>query len=198
MSMRSGALMLGTAAVLGALGALSMGVGLEAVDRNGAPIPCGYGFRPDFEIAAKVDRLNFDQNILGGPQFETSDYAEQCDGLIGTRRTVAATVALGGAVLLGSVSAAPFLGRLRRGGQADDAGPTEPAGDEPHHARMDTEWIADDIGTGVTQPILEQSVGEQVGRDRDSAISAVARSFDRVRDRGGPSSGESELYAVPG
>ncbi len=40
----------------------------------------GDGFRPDFEVAAKVDRLNFDQNILSGPQFETSDYAEQCDG----------------------------------------------------------------------------------------------------------------------
>jgi hypothetical protein len=198
MAMRSSVTVLGAAAVLGSLLALTTAVGLDAVDRNGAPIPCGDGFRPDFEIAAKVDRLNFDQNILSGPQFETSDYAEQCDGLMGTRRTVAATVALGGAALLGSVSAAPFLGRLRRGRQTDGTGPAEPAGDQAHHARVDPEWIADDIGTGITQPILEEPVGEQVGRDRDSAISAVAGSFDRIRDRGGPSSGERELYAVSG
>lgn len=198
MSMRSGATVLGSAAVLGALVALSMAVGLEAVDRSGAPIPCGDGFSPDFEVAAKVDRLNFDQNILSGPQFETSDYAEQCDGLIGTRRTVAATVALGGAVLLGSVASAPLLGRLRRGGQADSTSPAEPAGDQPDHARVYAEWIADDVGTGITQPILEQPVGEQIGRDRHPSISAVARSLDRLRDRGGPGSGESELYAVSG
>lgn len=198
MGMRSVATLVGAAGVLGSLLALATAVGLGAVDRSGAPIPCGDGFRPDFEVAAKVDRLNFDQNILSGPQFETSDYAEQCDGLIDTRRTVAAAVALGGAVLLGSVSAVPYLGRLRRGGQADRTGSAEPAGDQPDHARVDAEWVADDIGTGGTQPILEKPVGQQIGRDRHPSIRAVARSLDGLRDGGGPGSGESKLYAVSG
>lgn len=198
MKTRSGATLLGAAAIFGALAALSTAVTLDAVDRNGTPIPCGYGFRPDVDVAAKVDRLNFDQNILGGPQFETSDYAEQCDGLIDTRRTVAAFVALGGAALLGVVSGAPYVGRLRRGRQPEHAGPAEAAGDQAHHARMDAEWIADDIGAGVTQPILEEPVGEQVGRDRHPSIRAVARSLDRLGDGGGPGSGESKFYAVSG
>lgn len=169
--------LLGVAAVLGALFAAAIPLGLTAVDRTGDPIPCGNALRPAYDIAAKQDLLNLDQHTLVGPTFAKSDYAQQCAERVGDRRTTAMWVAGAGVAVLLIVFAAPQLVRAvssRRGGQAQDARPSEPVGDQPNHARVGAQRLADQVGPGVTQPILEKTLGEQIGRDDYAAVAAAA------------------------
>lgn len=193
--------LLGAAAVLGAVIALTLPLGLDVVDRTGAPIPCGTGMRPSYDVAAKQDLLNLDQHTLAGPEYAVSDYAEQCEGLVTGRRTAALSVGGGGAVLLLAVLAGPFVARAlasRRGRQGEYAGSAEPIGDQPNHAGVQAQRRADDIPTGVTQPILEEPIGEQVGRHRYAAAAALALRGNGVGDAGRPGGGIGQLYAIAG
>ncbi|WP_018602659.1 hypothetical protein [Mycobacterium sp. 155] len=169
--------LLGAAAVLGAAIALTLPLGLDVVDRTGAPIPCGTGMHPSYNVAAKQDLLNLDQHTLAGPAYAISDYAEQCEGLITERRTAALSVGGGGAVLLLAVLAGPLVVGAQashRGRRAQYARSAEPVGDQPNHPGVQAQRLADDIPTGVTQPILEEPVDKQLGRQRNAAAAALA------------------------
>lgn len=193
--------LLGAAAVLGALIAAGMPLALSAVDRAGAPIPCGNAFRPAYGVAAQQDLLNLDQHTLGGPGYTKSDYTAQCAGLVGVRRAAALSVGGGGAALTLVVLVTPHLARVlasRRGRQAEHARPAEPVGDQPVHTPVGAQRFADDIGTGVTQPILEKSVGQQVGRHSYVAAAAVALGGDGISDSGRAGGGIGQFYAVAG
>lgn len=204
--------LLGAAAVLGALIAAGMPLALSAVDRAGAPIPCGNGFRPAYGVAAQQDLLNLDQHTLGGPGYAESDYTAQCAGLVGARRAAALSVGGSGVALTLVAFATPHLVRAlasRRRRQAEHPRPAEPVGDQPDHAGVGAQRFADDIGTGVTQPILEKSVGEQVGRHSyvtrtrgagSDAVTAaaVALGGDGFGDSGRAGRGIGEFYAVAG
>lgn len=150
---RSTVNLLGASAVLGALIAASMPLGLESVDRAGVPIPCGNALRPSYEVAAKQDRLNLDQATLVGPAFIVSDYTSQCAEPITARRTAAGSVAGAGLALVLVSYAAPHVARSvssarasRRGRKGQDTGAAEPVGNQPHHAIMDVQWFADEVG----------------------------------------------------
>lgn len=196
-SMAKMAGLLGAAAVLGAAIALTLPLGLDVVDRTGAPIPCGTGMHPSYDVAAKQDLLNLDQHTLAGPGYAMSDYAEQCEGLVAERRMAALSVGGGGAVLLLAVLAGPFVVGLqasRRGLQAQHTGPAESIGDQPNHAGVPTQRLADDIPTGVTQPILEEPVGKQVGRHRKAAAALALRAG--FGDAGRAGGGIGQFYAI--
>lgn len=198
---RSVLILLGVAAVLGSLVALAMPLGLTAVDRAGTPIPCGNGLAPADEIAAKQDLLNLDQHTLAGPAFATSDYVAQCAGLVSDRRTVALAVGGSGAALLLAVFAVPYAidaVRSRRRGQAQHPGAAEPVGYQPYQPGVGAQRVADQVGSGVTQPILEEPVGEQVGRYSYAAAAAAALRGDGSSDGGGAGRGERQFYAVAG
>ena len=47
---------------------------------------------------------------------------------------------------------------------------------------MQPERVGDDIGTRFAETILEESVGEQVGRDDDAMRSGATQAGDRIRD----------------
>lgn len=193
--------LLGVAAVLGSLVALTLPMGLTAVDRAGTPIPCGNGMAPGYETAAKQDQLNLDQHTLAGPAFATSDYVDQCAGLIRDRRTIAFAVGGSGAALLLVVFATPFAVnavRSRRRRQGQNPGAPEPVGYQPYQPGVGAQWGADQVGSGVTQPILEKSVGKQVGRHNYAAAAAAALRGDGLRDAGGTGRGERQFYAVAG
>lgn len=198
--------LLGAAAMLGAVIALTLPLGLDVVDRTGAPIPCGTGLNPSYDVATKQDLLNLDQHTLAGPAFAMSDYTEQCEGLVTDRRLATLSVGGGGALLLLAVLAGPYGARAlasRRGRQAQDAGAAEPVGDQPHHAGMQAQWFTDDIPAGVTQPILEEPIGEQVGRHRNAAAAALALRGNGFRetgfgDAGRTGGGIGQLYAIAG
>jgi hypothetical protein len=191
--------LLGAAAMLGAMIALTLPLGLAVVDRTGAPIPCGTGMTPSYDVAAQQDLLNLDQHTLAGPEYAMSDYAEQCEGLITDRRTAALTVGGSGAVLLLAVLAGPFAVRalaLRRGRQVQYARAAEPVRDQPHQAGMQAQRLADDIPTGVTQPILEEPISKQVGRHRNAAAAALALRGNSFGDAGRAGGGIGQFYAV--
>lgn len=193
--------LLGTAAVLGALVAAAMPLGLSAVDRTGAPIPCGTAMSPDYGVAAKEDLLNLDQFTLVGPVFATSDYTQQCAGIVGQRRMAAMSVAGGGMLLLLTVLAAPFAAQAvasRRSRQAEHAGPAEPVRDEPNHAPVGAQWSGYQVGAGLTQPILEKTLGEQIGSHDYAAVAAAALQRDGVGDARRTGGGVGQLYAVAG
>jgi hypothetical protein len=193
--------LLGAAAMLGAMIALTLRLGLDVVDRTGAPIPCGTGFHPFYDVAAKQDLLNLDQHTLAGPAYAMSDYAEQCEGLVTDRRTAALTVGGSGAVLLLAVLAGPFVVRAlasRRGRQAQYARAAEPVRDQPNHAGVQAERLADDVPAGVTQPILEEPVGKQVGRHRNAAAAALALRGNSFGDAGRAGGGVGQFYAIAG
>lgn len=193
--------LVGAAAMLGALGAALLPLGLNAVDRAGQPIPCGSGVNPNYEVAAQQDRLNLDQHTLAGPGFMASDYVEQCSALVTGRRTAAFTVAGAGGALVLMSFAGPLIVRSlssRRGRQAQHARAAEPVRYQPHHARVGAEGLAHEVGAGFTQPILEKSVGEQVGRHSYAAMAAAALRGDGFRDGRRPGGGEGQFYAVAG
>lgn len=193
--------LLGAAAVLGALIAAAMPLALDAVDRTGRPIPCGTGFGPAYTAAAKLDLFNLDQYTLAGPGMAVSDYSDQCAGLVGVRRAAAVSVGAGGAALMLAAFATPHLMRVRasrRRGQAEHPGPAEAVGDQPLDTRMVAQWFADDVGTGVTQPILEKSVGQQVGSHSYAAVAAAALRGDGSGHAGSTGGGVGQLYAVSG
>jgi hypothetical protein len=198
--------LLGAAAMLGSVIALMLPLGLDVVDRTGAPIPCGTGMRPSYDVAAKQDLLNLDQHTLAGPAYATSDYAEQCEGLVTERRTAALSVGGGGAVLLLAVLAGPYAVRAlasRRDRQAQHARAAEPVGDQPDHAGVQAERFADDIPTGVTQPILEEPIGKQVGRHCNAAVAALALRGNDIREAGFGNTGRAgggigQFYAIAG
>lgn len=199
----------GTAALLGALIAGAMPLALNAVDRAGEPIPCGNGFRPAYGIAAQQDLLNLDQHTLAGPGYAKSDYTEQCNTLIAARRTASLSVGGAGAALTLVVFVTPQLARLwssRRHRQTQDTGAAEPIGNEPVHAGVGAQRFADHVGVGLTQPILEQPVGEQIGRHGDAAwtrgagieAAAAALRRDSLGDGGRAGGGVGNLYAIAG
>ena len=193
--------LVGAAAMLGALGATLMPLALNAVDRAGQPIPCGNGARPDYSVAAQQDRLNLDQHTLAGPGFMASDYVEQCSAMVGERRTAffAAAGAGGARLLVGT--AGPLLAqaiRPRRGRQAQNPGAAESVRNQPNHAGVGAEWLAHEDGAGFTQPVLEQPVGEQVGRHSYAAMAAAALRGDGFRNAGRTGRGEGQFYAVAG
>lgn len=193
--------LLGTAAVLGALIAAAMPLALDAVDRAGQPIPCGNGIGPAYNAAAKLDLFNLDQYTLAGPGMAVSDYSEQCAGLVSARRAAALTVGGGGAALMLAAFGTPHLMRVlasRRSRQAEHPGPAEPVGEQPGDARMAAQWFADEVGTGVTQPILEKSVGQQVGRHSYAAVAAAALGGDGSGHTGSAGGDVGQLYAVAG
>jgi hypothetical protein len=198
---RSALNLVGAAAMLGALGALLVPLGLDAVDRAGQPIPCGSGVHPNYGVAGQQDRLNLDQHTLGGPGFMTSDYVEQCSALVGTRRTVAFLVAGAGGALLLAALAVPLVAQTvcsRRRRQAQLPGPAEPVRNQPNHAGMGAERFAYEIGAGFTQPVLEKSIGEQVGRHGYAAMAAAALRGDGFGNAGRAGGGEGQFYAVAG
>jgi hypothetical protein len=196
--------LLGAAAMLGASIALTLPLGLAVVDRTGAPISCGTGLNPSYDAAAKQDLLNLDQHTLAGPAYATSDYTEQCKGLVTDRRMAALSVGGGGAVLLLAALAGPSVARAlasRRGRQAEYARAAEPVGDQPHHAGVQAQGLADEIPTGVTQPILEEPIGKQVGRQCNAAAAALALRGNGFRDAsfgdaGRSSGGIGQLHAI--
>lgn len=202
--------LLGASAMLGAMVAVALPLGLNAVDRTGQPIPCGSAFSPDYEVAGKQDLLNLDQHTLAGPAFATSDYVVQCAGLVTNRRNVALSVGGGGAALLLTVFAVPYAVRMvssRRGRKAEYARPAEPVRDQSDHARMGAQWVTHQVGTGSTQPILEKSVGEQIGSNNYAArtrgadgvaAAAAALRRDGVGHAGGAGGGVGQFYAVAG
>jgi hypothetical protein len=197
--------LLGTAAVLGALVAAAMPLGLSAVDRTGVPIPCGTAMSPQNGVAAKEDLLNLDQHTLVGPVFTTSDYVGQCAEIIGQRRTIATAVAGGGMLILLTVFAAPYASGLaaaliasRRSRQAEHARPAEPVRHEPDHAPVGAQWVGYQVGAGMTQPILEKTLGEQVGSHDYAAVAAAALRGDGLGNARGAGGGIGQLYAVAG
>jgi hypothetical protein len=193
--------LVGAAAVLGALVATLLPLGLDAVDRAGEPIPCGSGAHPNYQVAAQQDRLNLDQHTLAGPGYMASDYVEQCSELVGARRTAAFSVAGAGAGLVLVGWAGPLIVRsirLRRGRQAQYPGAAEAVRNQPDHAGVGAQWFTDQVGAGFTQPVLEKPVGEQVGRQSYAAMAAAAlrgNGFGHTRRPGG---GEGQFYAVAG
>lgn len=197
--------LLGASAVLGALIAAAMPMGLNAVDRAGAPIPCGNGLRPSYEVAAKQDQLNLDQATLAGPAYVVSDYTAQCTALITERRTVAASVGGAGVALVLAGCCAPHVARRlsavrasRRGRKAQHAGAAEAVRYQPHHAAVRAQRGADEVGAGITQPILEESVGKQVGRHSYAAVAAAALRGDGIGNTGGAGGGIGQFYAIAG
>lgn len=197
--------LVGTAAVLGALIAAAMPLGLSAVDRAGSPIPCGTALNPDYRVAAKEDLLNHDQFTLVGPVFATSDYKGQCAEIVGQRRMAAMSVAGGGILILLTVFTAPFAAQAaarvvasRRSRQAENAGPAEPVRDEPDHAPVGAQWSGYQVGAGLTQPILEKTLGEQIGSHDYAAVAAAALRRDGVGDPRSAGGGVGQLYAVAG
>ncbi|MEN4450579.1 hypothetical protein ACJH6H_05980 [Mycobacterium sp. SMC-21] len=90
----------GAAAVLGALLSTAIPVQLGAVDRFGTPIPCGTGFRPDFEVARVQDQINLDLHTNRGPMFAPSNYVEQCQSILADRQSTTLPVGAGGVVAL--------------------------------------------------------------------------------------------------
>lgn len=193
--------LVGAAAMLGALVAALLPLGLDAVDRAGQPIPCGSGAHADYGVAAQQDQLNLDQHTLAGPGFATSDYVEQCSALVGTRRSAVFSVAGAGGALILVAFAGPLAVRVvgsRRSGQAQHASSSEPVRNQPDHAGMGAEWFSHDVGSGFTQPILEKSVGEQVGRNNYAAAAAAALRGDRFRHARRTGGGEGQFYAVAG
>ena len=197
---------LGEATTL-ALGNMATGrrVRSGAVHRTGAPVPCGTGLNPFYDVAAKQDLLNLDQHTLAGPAYALSDYTEQCEALVTDRRMAALTVGGGGAMLLLAVLAGPYAARSltsRRGRQGQYPGAAEPVGDQPHHAGMQAQRLADEIPTGVTQPILEESIGQQIGRHRDAAAAPALRGYGFGQagfgDAGRAGGGIGQLYAIAG
>ena len=193
--------LVGAAAMLGALGAALVPLGLNAVDRAGEPIPCGNGAHPNYQVAAQQDRLNLDQHTLAGPGYMASDYVEQCSEMVGARRSAAISVAGAGGALMIVGWAGPFLAqsiRLRRGRQAQYPGAAEAVRNQPDHAGVGAQWFTDQVGAGFTQPVLEKPVGEQVGRHSYAAMAAAALrgdGFGNTRRAGG---GEGQFYAIAG
>lgn len=190
--------LLGASAVLGAVVAAGMPLGLNAVDRAGAPIACGNALRPSYAVAAKQDQLNLDQATLAGPGFVASDYAAQCSALVGNRRLVVGAVAGAGIVAILAAYGMPGLARRVRESSRDRkaqyAGAPEAVRYQPDHAGVGAQWGADQIGAGLTQPILEEAVGQQIGRHDHAAVAAAALHADSFGDR----RGVGRLYAVAG
>lgn len=193
--------LVGAAAMLGALGATFMPLALNAVDRAGQPIPCGNGAQPDYSVAAQQDRLNLDQYTLAGPGFMASDYVEQCSAMVSTRRSAFFSVAGAGGALLLVGCVGPLIARSLRsrgGRQAQYPGTAEPVGNQPNHAGVGAERFAHEVGAGFTQPVLEQPVGEQVGRHSYAAMAAAALRGDGFGNARRPGGGEGQFYAVAG
>src|SRR5689334_21610919 len=198
--------LLGASAMLGASIALTLPLGLDVVDRTGVPVPCGTGLNPSYDVAAKQDLLNLDQHTLAGPAYALSDYTEQCEELVTDRRMAALSVGGGGAMLLLAVLAGPYATRRltsRRGRQGQYPGAAEPVGDQPHHAGMQAQRLADEIPAGVTQSILEQPVSQQIGRHRQAAAAASALCGNGFREgsfgaAGRASGGVGQLYPIAG
>ena len=101
------------------------------------------------------------------------------------------------AAVFGSSTVRPGLG-YAAAGMTESTRAAEPVGDQPDHAGVGAQRVADDIGTGVTEPILEEPIGEQVGRHGDASIRAAAQSLDRSGDGGRTGGGVREFYAIAG
>lgn len=105
MTARLVATIVGLAAMLGAVLALTTSLGLGAVDRTGEAILCGNGFRPEYDIATQQDKINLYQHNTSGPTYLASNYVQQCGQLVRNRRITAAIVGGCGGLLLALVVA---------------------------------------------------------------------------------------------
>lgn len=112
---------IGAAAVLGSLFGLTLPLSLQVVDRSETPIGCGTGLHPDHTRAAREDTINHDLHHNFGAPYEISDYRDQCDAIVATRRGISFSVMVfGGALLTTSVllalQAAGYVDFSRGGG----------------------------------------------------------------------------------
>ena len=118
---------LGVAAIVGALIALTMPVGLGAADRTGSAITCGTPMSPSLGTARHEDSLNSQLHRMVGSQYRTSDDAGQCESLIALKFRVALPVAALGGLAIAMAMAADVVAvgaRARR----RSVGMVEPSG----------------------------------------------------------------------
>jgi hypothetical protein len=112
----------GLAAILGTLSALSLPIHLDVMDGTAHPMACGSAFHPSYLESDAADRFNRQLHDHNNALFEPSSYSVECASRVQNRRIAALAVGLaGGVIIAGSM----FWHRR----DLDDLQPTGPSHD---------------------------------------------------------------------